>query len=148
MTRCAAAVALAIVGIAALPVAATPGSDDAALVTLAISRDGERVFAPRMLVRLGEMAQAKVESSAGDGHRVLLSVSRNGDGFHMQSIYLTRSADSSWVVLAEPTLAVRGGTPASMSLTGKEPQLRFDVEIDGGNWAELRSHLVAGEFGD
>ncbi len=146
MTRCATAVALAILGIA-LPVTATPGSDDAALVTLAISRDGERVFAPRMMVRLGEMAQAKAESPAG-GHRVLLSVSRNGDGFHMQSIYLARSADSSWVVLAEPTLTVKGGTPASMSLTGKETQLRFDVEIDGGNWAELRSQLVAGESGD
>ena len=108
MTRCAAAVA--ILGIAALPVAATPGSDDAALVTLAIFR--------------------------------------NGDGFHMQSIYLARSAGSSGVVLAEPTLAVKSGTPASMSLTGQETQLRFDVEIEGGNWAELRSHLVAGESGD
>lgn len=137
-----------VLALAAFPLAASPGPGDAALVTLAIERGGERVFAPRMLVRLGEMAEARVESPAGDGHRVVLSVHRADDGFRMRSIYLARTPDGPWTVVAEPALAVGDGIPATMTLAGEGAKLRFDVEIDGGAAAELRERFLAGEAGD
>ena len=45
-----------------LPLAAASDAQDAALVTLEIHRDSERVFSPLMLVRLGQMAEMRASS--------------------------------------------------------------------------------------
>ena len=125
-----------------LPLAVASDAQDAALVTLEIHRDGERVLLPRMLVRLGQMAEASIESPAGEGHRIVLSVTRDGDAFHMRSMYLTRLEDRPWVVVAEPAISVRDATEGSMALIGGDHELRFDVEIGGGTFADLRARQL------
>ena len=136
-----AAIAFAMLTLLPLPLAAAPDTEDAALVTLEIHRDGERVFSPLMLVRLGQMAEASIESPAGEGHRIVLSVTRDGDVFHMRSIYMTKHEDRPWVVIAEPAISIRDATEGSMALIGGDHELRFDVEIGGGTFADLRARV-------
>ena len=136
-----AAIAFAMLTLLPLPLAAAPDTEDAALVTLEIHRDGERVFSPLMLVRLGQMAEASIESPAGEGHRIVLSVTRDGDIFHMRSIYMTKHEDRPWVVIAEPAISIRDATEGSMALIGGDHELRFDVEIGGGTFADLRARV-------
>ena len=132
-------IALAMLTLLPLPLAATSDAQDAALVRLEIHRDGERVFSPLMLVRLGQMAEASIEAPAGEAHRIVLSVTRDGDIFHMRSIYMTKHVDQPWVVIAEPAISIRNATEGSMALIGGDHELRFDVEIGGGTFADLRA---------
>ena len=140
-------IALVMLTLLPLPPADASDAQDAALVTLEIHRDGERVFSPRMLVRLGQMAAASIESPAAEGHRIVLSVTREGDVFHMRSIYMTKHEDRPWVVIAEPAISIRDATEGSMALIGGDHELRFDVEIGGGTFADLRARVypAAGE---
>ena len=49
---------------------------------------------------------------------------------------------------AEPQISIRDATGGSMSLSRDDHELRFDVEIGGGTFADLRARLypdVAGE---
>ena len=134
-------IALVMLTLLPLPLAAASDAQDAALVTLEIHRDGERVFSPLMLVRLGQMAEMRIESPAGEGHRIVLSVTRDGDIFHMRSIYMTKHEDRPWVVIAEPAISIRDATEGSMALIGGDHELRFDVEIGGGTFADLRARV-------
>ncbi len=140
-------IALVMLTLLPLPPADASDAQDAALVTLEIHRDGERVFSPRMLVRLGQMAEASIESPAAEGHRIVLSVTLEGDVFHMRSIYMTKHEDRPWVVIAEPAISIRDATEGSMALIGGDHELRFDVEIGGGTFADLRAreYPAAGE---
>ena len=133
------AVGAAILILLSSPLGASSGTEEVALVTLEI---GARVFAPRMLVRFGEMTEAAVESPEGEGHRVVLSVTRDGGGFLMRSMYLTKVPNTRWVVMAEPVISVRNETRASLTLTSEEGELHFDVEISEGESAELRSQFL------
>ena len=140
-------IALVMLTLLPLPLADASDAQDAALVALEIHRDDERVFSPLMLVRLGQMAEASIESPAGEGHRIVLSVTRDGDVFHMRSIYMTKHEDRPWVVIAEPAISIRDATEGSMALIGGDHELRFDVEIGGGTFADLRARAypAAGE---
>ena len=111
-------------------------------MTLRIDQDGARVFAPQMLVRFGEMTGAAVESPEGEGHRVVLSLTRDDGEFVMRSMYLTKVANRPWVLMAEPVISVRNDTPASLTLTSEEGELRFDVVISSGESAQLRSQFT------
>lgn len=142
------AVALGILTLLSFPLAASSGTEEAALVTLRIDQDGARVFAPQMLVRFGEMTEAAVESREGEGHRVVLSVTPEGGGFVMRSMYLTKAPNSRWILMAEPVISVKNATPASLTLTSEEGELRFAVEISGGESAQLRSQLFTGNAVD
>ena len=134
-------IAFAMLTLLPLPLAAASDAQDAALVTLEIHSDGERVFSPQMLVRLGQMAEMRIESPAGEGHRIVLSVTRDGDIFHMRSIYMTKHEKNPWVVIAEPAISIRDATEGSMALIGGDHELRFDVEIGGGTFADLRARV-------
>ena len=137
------AVGAAILILLSFPLGAASGAEEVALVTLRIEQDGARVFAPRMLVRFGEMTDAAVESPEGEGHRVVLSVTRgDGGGFLMRSMYLAKVPNTRWEVVAEPVISVRNETPASLTLTSEEGELHFDVEISEGKSAELRSQFM------
>ena len=118
-----------------------PDTPAAALVELAVERDGERVFSPRMLVRLGQMAEASSESPSGEGHRIVLSVNRDGDRFRMRSLYLTRQEDKPWTVVAEPNMSLRDASAGSMALVGEDQELRFGVEIGVGTFIDLYARL-------
>ena len=148
MIRRPAAIAVVMLTLLPLPLAADPDAQNAAFVTLEIHRDGERVFSPEMLVRLGQMAEASIESPAGEGHRIILSVNRDGDVFRMRSIYMTKHEDKPWVVVAEPMISVRDATEGSMSLIGGDHELRFDVEIGGGTFADLRARVYPDASGE
>ena len=148
MIRRPAAIALVTLTLLPLPLAADPDAQDAALVTLEIHRDGERVFSPQMLIPLGQMAESSIESPAGEGHRIVLSVTRDGDVFHMRSIYMTKQEAKPWVVVAEPLISIRDATGGSMSLSRDDHELRFDVEIDGGAFADLRARLYPDAAGE
>ena len=141
-------IAAAILIILSFPLAGSSGTEEAALVTLRIEQDGARVFAPRLLVRFGEMADAGFESPDGEGHRVVLSVTRDGGGYHMRSMYLAKAPHSRWVLMAEPVISVRNDTPASLTLTSDEGELRFDVEISGGDPTQLRSQFATDHTAD
>lgn len=136
------AIGAAILILLSFPLGASSGTEEVALVTLQIEQDGARVFAPRMLVRFGEMTEAAVESPEGEGHRVVLSVTRDGGGFLMRSLYLAKVPNTRWVVMAEPVISVRNETRASLTLTSEEGELHFDVEISEGQSAELRSQFL------
>ena len=142
------AVAATVLIFLSFPLAASSATEEAALVTLRIEQDGARVFAPRMLVRFGEMADAEFESPEGEGHRVVLSVTRDGGGFLMRSMYLAKVPNSRWVLMAEPVISVGNGTPASMTLASEDGELRFDVEISGGQAAQLRSQFFTDNAAD
>lgn len=136
------AVGAAILILLSFPLGASSGTEEVALVTLRIEQDGARVFAPRILVRFGEMTEAAVESPEGEGHRVVLSVTRDGGGFLMRSMYLAKVPNARWVVMAEPVISVRNETRASITLTDDDGELHFDVEISEGESAELRSQFL------
>lgn len=136
------AVAAAILILLSFPLAASSDPQEAAVVTLRIEQDGTRVFAPRMLIRFGEMTEAVFESPEGEGHRVVLSVTRDGGGFLMRSMYLAKVPNSRWVLMAEPVISVTNETPASLTLTSEEGELHFDVEISEGDSAKLRSQFL------
>ena len=134
---------LALLG--ALPLFATPDSPDAALVALDVERDGEPVFAPRILVKLDRMSEASMEAPSGEGHRILLSVTRDKDFYRLRSLYLTRDAGDRWVVQAEPQVVFRGDAPASMTLAddASEFQLRFNVSVGDASDLTTRMTTVA-----
>ncbi len=136
--------------LAALPLAAKPGAPDAALVDLEVERSGERVFTPRLLVGLGRMSEALLESPSGEGHRVVLSVTRHDDVYTLRSMYLTRGVDERWVVQAEPGLSFQGDDPASATITDDTRAFRLHLNVSVGEVAELRSRLpgAAGTSGD
>ena len=141
-------VAVGILALLSFPLSASSGAEEAALVTLRIDQDGARVFAPQMLVRFGEMTGAAFESPEGEGHRVVLSVSRDDGEFVMRSMYLTKVANSRWVLMAEPVISVRNDTPASLTLRNEDGELRFNVEISGGESAQLRSQFSTNNAAD
>lgn len=133
------ALALAPTGAAAPVEAATP---DSAILSVSIERDGKSVFSPRLLVRLGEMAEASMSSPTGESHRLVLSVNRHDESaYRFRSLYLTKAAPTAnWIVRSEPALVARDASPAAMALadaSGKE-RLRFGIHIRGGTAEELR----------
>lgn len=136
--RIAAAFAATLAMLATLPLAAEPGSPDAALVDLEVERNGEQVFTPRLLVALGRMSEALLESPSGDGHRVVLSVTRHEDVYTLRSLYLTKSGDERWVVEAEPELSFPGDVPASATLTDNTGAFRLHLNVRVGQAADLR----------
>lgn len=136
--------------LATLPLAATPGSPNAALVDLKVERNGEHVFTPRLLVRLGQMSEALLESPSGEGHRVVLSVTRQEDFYKLRSLYLTKGVDDRWVVQTEPELSFLGNVPASATITDNTGAFRLHLNVSVGEAADLRSQLpgIAGTSRD
>ncbi len=124
--------------LAALPLAANPGPPDAALVDFEVERNGEQVFTPRLLVALGRMSEALMESPSGEGHRVVLSVTRHEDVYTLRSLYLTKSVDERWVVQAEPALSFPGDVPASATITDNTGAFRLHLGVRVGQAADLR----------
>ena len=114
----------------------------AALVDLHIERDGVAVFSPRMLVFLGERAEASKTSPTGTSHRVELWVAAHDqDAYRLRSRYLTKVApDANWVVTSEPQVVVRENAPASITLADASGEHHFhmDVRIQGGDVEQLR----------
>ena len=141
MTR----VALAIFGILALlgtmPLIASPVSPGAALVAFDLERDGQRLFAPRLLVKLGEMSEASMELPSGKAHRIVLSVTRDKDFYRLRSLYLTKEADRRWVVQAEPAMAFVGDAPASVTLADDAGESQLHLSVSVGQATELRAAL-------
>lgn len=127
---------------------AAPDTRDAVLVDLQVERDGQPVLSPRLLIRVGQLAEAQVESRTGGDHRVLLSVSRDTGIFHVAAKYLTRLEDEPWVVVAEPTISVREAVAGSMVLKRGGGELRFNVEVSGGASADLRTRLSSDAVSD
>ena len=126
---------------AAAPVEGT--TPDSAILSVSIERDGKPLFSPRLLVRLGEMAEASMSSPTGESHRLVLSVNRHDEGaYRFRSLYLTKAAPTAnWIVRSEPAFVARDASPASMALadaSGKE-RLRFGIHIRGGTAEELRA---------
>ena len=136
--RIAAAFAAILAMLATLPLAAEPGSPDAALVDVEVERNGEQVFTPRLLVALGRMSEALLESPSGEGHRVVLSVTRHEDVYKLRSLYLTKSVDERWVVQAEPALSFPGDVPASATITDSTGAFRLHLDVRVGQAADLR----------
>lgn len=132
--------------LATLPLAATPGVPDAALVDLEIQREGERVFTPRLLVGLGRMSEALLESPSGEGHRIVLSVTRHEDVYTLRSLYLTKGVDERWIVQAEPELSFLGDMPASATMIDATGAFRLHLNVSVGEAGDLRGQLpdVAG----
>lgn len=139
--RLAAAFVAIVTLLATLPLAATPGSPNAALVDFQVELDGEHVFKPRLLVRLGQMSEALLESPSGEGHRVVLSVTRHEDLYKLRSLYLTKSVDDRWVVQTEPELSFLGNVPASATITDNTGAFRLHLNVSVGEAADLRSRL-------
>lgn len=130
---------------AALTGAATPigaANPEAAILDVQIERDGKPVFSPRLLVRLGEMAEASISSATGESHRLVLSVShQDNGGYRLRSLYLTKATPAAqWIVQSEPGLAANDGIPASMSLADAsgDERLRFGIHIRGGTQEQMR----------
>ena len=123
------------------PAAASSDAQNAALVDLTVELDGEPVFSPQLVVRLGQMAEASIESPSGEGHRIVLSVNRDGHRFHMRSLYLTRQEDKPWTVVAEPQMSVPDASAGSMALVSADRELHFGVEISGGTFVDLYARL-------
>ena len=126
--------------IAAAPIGAA--APDSAILNVSIERDGKSVFSPRLLVRLGEMAEASMSTPTGESHRLVLSVNRNDEGaYRFRSLYLTKAAPTAnWIVRSEPAFVAQDATPASLALadaSGNE-RLRFGIHIRGGTAEELR----------
>ncbi|MDE0452700.1 MAG: hypothetical protein OXI90_13165 [Gammaproteobacteria bacterium] len=132
--------------LATLPLAAKPGTPDAALVDLEVELNGERVFTPHLLVGLGRMSEALLESPSGEGHRVILAVTRHEDVYTLRSLYLTKAGDERWVVQAEPGLSFLGDDPASATITDETGAFRLHLNVRVGDAVELRSRL-RGETG-
>ena len=125
----------------ALPLAAIPDSPDAALVDLEVQRNGERVFAPRLLVGLGRMSEAQLESPSGEWHRVVLSVTRHEDMYTLRSLYLTKGVDERWIVQAEPELSFLGVMPASATMIDATGAFRLHLRVSVGAVGDLRGQL-------
>ena len=136
--------------LAALPVAATTDSPNAALVDLEVQRNGEHVFTPRLLVGLGRMSEALAESPSGEGHRIVLSVTRHEDVYKLRSLYLTKGVDERWIVQAEPELSFLGKVPAPATITDDTGAFLLHLNVSVGEIADLRSQLpsVAGTSRD
>ncbi len=133
------ALVLAPTGASAPIGAAAP---DSAILNVSIERDGKSVFSPRLLVRLGQMAEASMSSPTGESHRLVLSVNRSDEGaYRFRSLYLTKAAPTAnWIVRSEPAFVAQDATPASMALadaSGNE-RLRFGIHIRGGTAEKLR----------
>lgn len=113
----------------------------AALVDLHIERDGVAVFSPRMLVPLGERAEASITSPTGTSHRVVLQVAAHDkDAYSLRSRHLTKAAlDANWVVASEPQMVVQENVPASITLADANGKhiYRMDVRIRGENLSDL-----------
>ncbi len=107
------AFALASTGAAAPIGAATP---DSAIVSVSIERDGKPLFSPRLLVRLGEMAEASMSSPTGESHRLVLSVNRHDEGaYRFRSLYLTKAAPTAnWIGSCDQNLHSSLGMPAQL----------------------------------
>ena len=138
-TRIAFAVVLTL--LAALPLAAKPGSPDAALVDFEVERNGENIFTPRLLVGLGRMSEALLESRSGEDHRIVLSVTRHEDVYRLRSLYLTKGMDERWIVQAEPELSFLGNVPASATIIDDTGVLRLHLNVSVGEAADLRGRL-------
>lgn len=132
--------------LASLPLAAKPGMPDAALIDLEVERNGERVFTPRLLVGLGRMSEALMELPSGEGHRVVLAVTRHEDVYTLRSLYLTKAGDERWVVQAEPGLSFLGDAAASATITDDAGAFRLHLNVSVGEGAALRTRL-RGETG-
>ena len=143
MTR----IATAIFGILALlgtmPLIASPVSPNAALVAFDIERDGQHLFAPRLLVKLGEMSEASMELPSGEAHRIVLAVTRDKDFYRLRSLYLTKGADHRWVVQAEPAMAFGGDVPASVTLADDAGESELHLSVSIGDVADLQAALSA-----
>ena len=138
-------IASALALVVALTVTATPigtAGPDAALLEVEIERNGKPVFSPRLLVRLGEMADASISSPTGESHRLVLSVDSLDEGaYHIRSLYLTKATPTAnWMVQSEPGFTVRDAVPASMALVdnGGIERLRFGIRVRGGSREQMR----------
>ena len=145
-TRITAAFVAVLTLLAAPPLAAKPASPDAALVDFEVERNGENIFTPRLLVGLGRMSEALLQSPSGEDHRIVLSVTRHEDVYQLRSLYLTKGMGERWIVQAEPELSFLGNVPASATITDDTGVLRLHLNVSVGEVADLRSRLsgVAG----
>ena len=125
-----------------LPLAAKPGAPDTALVDFEVERNGENIFTPRLLVGLGGMSEALLESPSGEDHRIVLSVTRHEDVYKLRSLYLTKGMDERWVVQAEPELSFLGNAPASATITDNAGALQLHLNVSVGEAADLLSRTT------
>ena len=122
-------VVLCVLVAGALPHGAAPSLHETARVEIDIERDGERVFSPSLLVRLGRWTEATVVSPAGDAHRVVALIAREGGHYSLTSMYMTKKGSGSWVVQAEPVMTIRDDVPSSMVVTAGASEFRIAVHV-------------------
>ena len=124
-----ASIVLCLLVAGSLPHHAAPSVHETARVEIDIDRDGERVFSPCLLVRLGRWSEATVFSPAGDGHRLVVLIARERGRYSLTSMYMTKEGSGSWVVQAEPSMTIREDVPSSMVVAAGASEFRFAVHI-------------------
>lgn len=87
-----------------------------------------------------------MELPSGEGHRVVLAVTRHEDVYTLRSLYLTKAGDERWVVQAEPGLSFLGDAAASATITDDAGAFRLHLNVSVGEGAALRTRL-RGETG-